>query len=62
MNERGLILNGSVADKVTDFNQEMNHLIFGSGFGGITDMEIGPDGYLYVLSFGKGMLYKISPK
>lgn len=62
-NERtALILNGSIADKVTDSNQEMNHLIFGSGFGGITDMEIGPDGYLYVLSFGKGMLYKISPK
>jgi glucose/arabinose dehydrogenase len=36
--------------------------MFGSGFGGITDMEVGPDGYLYVLSFDRGMLYRISPK
>ena len=62
-NERtGFILNGSITDKVTDSDQEMNQLIFGTGFGGITDMEVGPDGYLYVLSFGKGMLYRISPK
>ena len=58
----GFILNGSIADKVIDSDQEMNQLIFGTGFGGITDMEVGPDGYLYVLSFGKGMLYRISPK
>ena len=58
----GLILNGSIADKVSDSDQEINQLIFGSGFGGITDMEVGPDGYLYVLSFGNGKLYKISPK
>ena len=52
------MLNGSI----TDSDQEMNQLIFGTGFGGITDMEVGPDGYLYVLSFGKGILYRISPK
>jgi glucose/arabinose dehydrogenase len=62
-NERtGFILNGSIADKVTDSDQEMNQLIFAEGFGGITDMEVGPDGYLYILSFDRGMLYKISPK
>jgi hypothetical protein len=55
-------LNGFIADKVTDSDQEINQLKFGSGFEGITDMEVGPDGYLYVLSFGKFMLYKISPK
>jgi len=55
-------LNGSIADKVSDSIQEMNKLIFGSGFGGITDMEVGPDGLLYVLSYGNGMLYRVSPK
>jgi aldose sugar dehydrogenase len=35
--------------------------VFGSGFGGISDMDVGPDGYLYVLSFGNGAIYKISP-
>ena len=62
-NERtGFILNGSIADKVSDSDQEINQLIFGSGFGGITDMEVGPDGFLYVLSYGNGMLYRVSPK
>ena len=33
-------------------------LIFGQGFGGITDIQVGPDGYLYVLSH-TGSLYRI---
>jgi hypothetical protein len=33
--------------------------MFGTGFGSITDLEIGPDGFLYVLSFNDGILYKI---
>ena len=35
---------------------------FADGFGGITDLEVGPDGYLYVLSLGLGTLFKIVPK
>ncbi|MGE0690725.1 MAG: PQQ-dependent sugar dehydrogenase [Candidatus Nitrosocosmicus sp.] len=35
-------------------------LIFGQGFGGITDIQVGPDGYLYVLSY-EGSLYRILP-
>lgn len=64
LNERrdSLLLNGTLADKVADSDQELGDLIFGSGFAGITDMDVGPDGYLYVLSFGKGAIYKISPK
>jgi len=58
----GLLLSGNLTDKVADSDQELNDLIFGSGFAGITDMDVGPDGYLYVLSFGKGTIYKISPK
>jgi len=57
-----LLLNGTLADMVADSDQELGELIFGSGFAGITDMDVGPDGYLYVLSFGKGAIYKISPK
>lgn len=57
-----LILSGKLTDKIADSDEETNQLIFGSGFGGITDMDIGPDGYLYVLSFGNGAVYKISPK
>ena len=33
---------------------------FGTGFGGITDLETGPaDGFLYVLSINDGAIYKI---
>jgi aldose sugar dehydrogenase len=39
---------------------ELSSITFGRGFGGITDIETGPDGLLYVLSFGDGILYKIS--
>ena len=64
LNEKrdGLILSGKLADKVADSDEETSELIFGSGFGGITDMKVGPDGYLYVLSFGNGAIYKIAPK
>jgi glucose/arabinose dehydrogenase len=58
----GLILSGNLTDKVANSDSENRQLIFGSGFGGITDMDIGPDGYLYVLSFGEGAIYRISPK
>jgi hypothetical protein len=36
----GFILNGSIADKVIDSDQEMNRLIFGTGFGGITESDL----------------------
>lgn len=57
-----LILSGKLADKVADSDEEDKELIFGLGFGGITDMDVGPDGFLYVLSFGNGAIYKVSPK
>jgi glucose/arabinose dehydrogenase len=41
---------------------EAKDVIFASGFGRITDLEIGPDGLLYVLSSEDdgATLYKIS--
>jgi aldose sugar dehydrogenase len=46
---------------VAETDAEVEQLIFGSEFGAITDLVIGPDGYLYVLSFGQGAIYKIHP-
>ena len=34
--------------------------MFGQGFGGIADIEVGPDGYLYVLDY-TGSLFRILP-
>lgn len=47
-------------DKVVDNDQELDSVVLGTGFGGITDIETGPDGYLYVLSYEDGVIYKIS--
>src|SRR6476619_7901590 len=49
----GFILNGALADKVGSGEDNTEQIEFASGFGGITDMQLGPDGYLYVLVFDK---------
>jgi glucose/arabinose dehydrogenase len=46
----GLTLPSVLADKVVNTTNETQSVIFARGFGGITDIELGPDGYLYVLS------------
>jgi hypothetical protein len=48
-----------LSDEVADTPAELAELVFGTGFGGITDLEVGPDGLLYVLSFS-GRIYMIS--
>ena len=58
-----LLLPPPLADKVIK-NPKANGLdkiIFGEEFGGITDLKIGPDGYLYVVSVGLGKIFKIIP-
>jgi len=46
---------GLLEDKVANGAEELEEVIFGYGFGGITDIKIGPyDGYLYVLSLDRG--------
>jgi len=39
----------------------LDKIIFGEDFGGITDLKIGPDGYLYVISIGLGKIFRIVP-
>jgi aldose sugar dehydrogenase len=40
----------------------LDEIIFGENFGGITDLKIGPDGYLYVVSVGLGKIFRIAPR
>jgi aldose sugar dehydrogenase len=54
-------LEEDLADQVADNDQELSQIVFGSGFeDGITDIETGPDGFLYVLTFN-GSIYRILP-
>jgi glucose/arabinose dehydrogenase len=41
--------------------EELSAISIGSGYGGISDIETGPDGLLYILSITDGIIYKISP-
>jgi len=63
-NRTHLVLTGPLADKTADNNQETGGVTFGRNFGIITDLQIGPDGNLYVLSNYKhdGTIFKISSK
>jgi glucose/arabinose dehydrogenase len=62
-NRTGLDLGGipGLEDLVADNNEELDAVIFGREFsGGITDIETGPDGYLYILTLA-GDLYRLVP-
>jgi glucose/arabinose dehydrogenase len=58
----GLVLDDvpELADGIADTYEEGFLARFGSFPGGITEVETGPDGYLYVMTFG-GTIYRITP-
>jgi hypothetical protein len=57
-----LVLEGPLADKVAETRDTgIEDIVFAEGFGGVSDLEVGPDGYLYVVSLGHGAIYRILP-
>jgi aldose sugar dehydrogenase len=60
-NRTKLAIYTPLADKIAENVKELEKIIFGSGFVIVTDLEVGPDGYLYVLSY-RGEIWKIVPK
>lgn len=63
----GLDLAGfaGVADLVADDDAERDQFLFGEDFGGVTfsgvtDLEMGPDGALYVASYGDDAIYRVT--
>ena len=46
------------ADRMVGSNSKDN--IFAEGFESVTDIKLGPDGYLYIISFYDGSIYRIS--
>ena len=61
-NRTGLVLKGPLADRSVDTPTEMEEIIFARGFGGITDLEVSPDGYLYILSRAQEAIFRIVPQ
>ena len=56
----------ALSDLIANSDEEISSVTFGTGFTGITDIETGPDGNLYILTYdrgadGVGGLYRILP-
>jgi aldose sugar dehydrogenase len=60
-NRTEMVLPHALNDKIANNVSELKDMIFGQGFGGITDLELGPDGYLYIVSIGQGKIFRIVP-
>jgi hypothetical protein len=55
-NRTGLVLNGTLADKIANNAQELDDIIFVAGMGAITDLQVS---CLYAVSFSGGKIYRI---
>src|SRR5690242_4598432 len=61
-NRDGFIFNSpQLTDKVADSDESMDEIIFGTGFGCMSDVVAGPDGLLYIVSLSDGTIYRIVP-
>lgn len=59
-----LALEGDLAEKIADTEEEFEGVTFAEDIGPITDLKVGPDGYLYVtiLGYGDGKIVRILPQ
>jgi len=63
-NRTNLAIYTPLRDKVADSLEELERITFGQGFGRITDFQVGPDGYLYILTHNwnfDGAIFRIVP-
>ena len=61
-NRTELVLDEALNDKVADSDTELKNVILADGFNSITDIEVGPDGYLYIVSIYGGKIFRIVPE
>ena len=54
--------NPALVDQVANTGESLDDIIFGTGFGCLTDIEVGSDGLLYIVSLSEGTIYRIMPK
>ena len=55
----GFLLAGSLADGVFDAGDALEP--FGTNFGIVTDLTRGPDGALYITSYGSDTIFRVAP-
>jgi len=65
-NRTELSLPSPLADKVATSDDQLQSLIFAKGFQSahpdVTDLQVGPDGYLYVVAMDQGKIFKVVPR
>jgi glucose/arabinose dehydrogenase len=55
-----LVLIGELEDKIAETRETGEQdIVFGEGFAGVSDLEVGPDGHLYVVSLGQGKIFRV---
>ncbi len=47
---------------IVNTNDSMDEIILGTGFGCMTDIKIGPNGLVYIVSLSDGTIYRLVPK
>ena len=60
-NRTRLVLGELLSDSVADDKVELQDMIFAKDFSTISDLEVGPDHNLYVISYPTGTIFKIVP-
>ncbi|MBS83522.1 MAG: hypothetical protein CMD65_05235 [Gammaproteobacteria bacterium] len=61
-NRSGFEFNSNdLKDKVVNQGDSISEIVFGIGFGGISDIKFGPDGLMYIVSIVDGKIYRILP-
>ncbi|TRZ70450.1 MAG: hypothetical protein D4R96_01415 [Nitrosopumilaceae archaeon] len=59
----GFVFNSpDLQDNTLNIGESNEEILFGTNFGAITDVEEGPDGFLYIVSLSNGKIYRILPK
>jgi len=51
-----------LADNVVNSGESLEEITFGTGFDCIADIEVGPDGFMYIVSRSHDSIYRIMPK
>lgn len=51
-----------LSDNVLNAGDPIDEILFGTGFGCLTDIEVGPDGLIYIVSLSEERIYRILPK
>jgi aldose sugar dehydrogenase len=56
-----LVLDNRLNDRIANSDDELSDIVFARRLGIITDIEVGYDGHLYLVSFSEGKIYRIVP-